>query len=908
MRRTKLKGPLAILAALALIGIALAQPTPAGTSISNQASARYVDSAGQPRTTTSNQVVTVVQQVYSLTITPNGSSEALPGQTRSALPGATVYFAYTVSNTGNGTDTIALTTPQGTADNFNLTGVTVYRDDNCNGALDAGETAVSSLTLSHQGTPSSSACVVVAATIPAGTPAGQYANLNLVGTSSGGPSDSDNWARANVTAAAALTANKSASPSGPVTPGTTITYTIFGQNTGGSAASGVSVPGLSGSGILIRDIIPAGLEVNSLPTGSAGAGTVQIVYSADGTNWAPLTASNLPLVGNGSVAVGMFISGSGAFFPQGASYTFSFQARVPLSAPAGTAYTNAATVRFNDGTQQQVVTTNGTTNPVAASPNVAVGPYGYPTGGATGSYTAGSYTVGRSGDTQSITSAYSGSVVIFRHTLRNTGNAADSFTLSHSGAPSGWVCQFLADDLTTPLSGPVGPVSAGGDYSFALRCAIPAGYTATTAQTITVTATSQAGPTQSDSTTNLVQAVVSGYAVDLARLGSGGDGDPSNDNPPSASANPGTQVNFPIEVVNTGNNPDSFNLSATLPSGWSALFYPDANCDGVMDTPTPSPITNTGVINPGGANRRCYIAVVQIPGGTAPGANPISLRVDSATDTDPGTPGIQPASSDTVSTTVNVNLVVGLALDPDRSGTVTSPGTITYTHNLTNTGNANATVSIPAVTSAYGWTYELSTDGSTWSASLSGISVPAGGSVPLYVRVQVPGGQPIGRSETATLTANATYPSGTASDTATVTTTIVGGELNLTKSAVSYAGATTTVRHPSGAQAYPGDQIVYTVVASNIGTGSLTNVRVSDPLPAHTTFVSASATASGFGSGAQVLYSTNGTTWSTTPPTSLPTGGILYVGVDTDGNGTIDGGDVMPAGASITLSLRVQVQ
>ncbi len=97
-----------LVAALILFGAVMAQQTPAGTNISNQASASYIDSAGQARTTTSNQVITVVQQVYSFSITPDGSP-ATPGQTRTALAGAPVYFSYTVSNTGNGADTINLT-------------------------------------------------------------------------------------------------------------------------------------------------------------------------------------------------------------------------------------------------------------------------------------------------------------------------------------------------------------------------------------------------------------------------------------------------------------------------------------------------------------------------------------------------------------------------------------------------------------------------------------------------------------------------------------------------------------------------------------------------------------------------------------------------------------------------------
>ena len=98
------------------------------------------------------------------------------------------------------------------------------------------------------------------------------------------------------------------------------------------------------------------------------------------------------------------------------------------------------------------------------------------------------------------------------------------------------------------------------------------------------------------------------------------------------------------------------------------------------------------------------------------------------------------------------------------------------------------------------------------------------------------------------------------------------------------------------------------MLAENIGTASLEAVKVADPLPAYTDFVSVSATAEGFPAGATVLYSTDGTTWSTNPPTSLPAGGTVYVGVDTNGDRTIDENDEMPPGAKITLTFKVQVQ
>jgi uncharacterized repeat protein (TIGR01451 family) len=116
------------------------------------------------------------------------------------------------------------------------------------------------------------------------------------------------------------------------------------------------------------------------------------------------------------------------------------------------------------------------------------------------------------------------------------------------------------------------------------------------------------------------------------------------------------------------------------------------------------------------------------------------------------------------------------------------------------------------------------------------------------------------------------------------------------------------VRDATGATAFPGDVIEYTIEAENIGTGDLTNVKISDPIPAYTTFVSVSATATGFSGSYTVLYSTDGTTWSATPPASVPTGGTVYVGVDTNGDGNITNADTMPPGAKITITLRVQVQ
>jgi len=553
---------------------------------------------------------------------------------------------------------------------------------------------------------------------------------------------------------------------------------------------------------------------------------------------------------------------------------------------------------------------------VAAAYNVAVGPFSFPQGSATGTYTVGGYTVNRSGDQQTIASVYSGTTVIFRHTLRNTGNTADSFTLSFSGAPTGWACSLVADDLSTPISGPVGPLAANSDFNFALKCQVPATYTSSTATTITITATSVGDPSKSDTTTDVVSAVADGFRFDLYgglttpyQVGKTPDGlqhtsdDTSTTRPsiPTTTANPGASVTYRLRVenLNPNNQADNYLLLVQPVQNFgqvdSVLFYADANDDGIPDG---APISNTGLVNFGDTFK--YLAVVTLKANAAPVSVGFNFAAQSTASTSEGL--------DWVYAQIDVNLVAQVTLDPDRSGTVTSPGTIQYTHTLTNNSNTGATCNISGDGGSYGWTYQYSLNGSTWSASLSGVSVAAnGGSQTIYVRVLTPAGEPIGRTDVNTVTATCTVGSATATDTATETTTVVGGELRLTKSAVSYEGNTSNVRHPTGATAYPGDVIEYTIVAENIGTGNLTQVVITDPLPSYTNFVSVSATISGF-TGGTVLYSTNGTTWSATAPTTLSAGSSIYVAVDTNGDNDITSADVMPPSATITITFRVQVQ
>jgi len=951
--------------------------TPAGTEIRNQASASYIDSAGQPQTTTSNEVVTVVQPVYHFSIKPDGKDKDHPGQTQSAVPGGKVYFPYTVTNEGNATDTIDLTIENDDTDDFDLQNPEVYLDENCNGQVDPGESPLpkNSGKWQLELAMDQSACLIVEGTIPSNQQDGDKSRFNLAGKGEAGtPTDTSddvdetgdpNWAQAIATEKASLTSYKSATPSGSVKPGNTIVYTIQGQNVGGSAAYAIQVQGL-GYGILIEDKIPAKLTVTKVE-GSAGAGTVQFVKSTDGgSTWQVLQSTqglNIPGDANGDNYIGMFIkdpnydeSDPQPFFPQGAQYTFTFYATVNEDATPSDTITNTAVVKFSgddDGDADdpgETVQSNTTTNDVAPSYGVLNGTWKEP--GEDDPDTPNEFTYKDHNyvkspsegddDTETLktdeTPVYGGDTVYFPFTLQNTGNTDDTFDLSLTTTITDpdptddvtptWTCQIVASDGTTPISGPVGPIPAGGTYDYVVKCSIPADYEETgsaDAAHIEVTATSQGDPSQSNKVTGIVPDVKPGYDVDIAQPGKSGDGDKSNDYPPVHQVEPGESVKIPFEVANTGNNPDTYDLTTTLPSGWDGTIYP-VDCDDptTLPDPLPAPVSDTGLIDAG--QKKCFILVVDVPQDQAPvdkdgvaGPNPdnnnqiddnVYIKAKSHAD---------PSVEDEISTDVEVKAVAAIDFTPDRSGTVTSPGTIVYSHTVTNNGNEPADVKFTLDSDKDNWTYQIrvDTNGENGVDDESWVTLdpnnptntllddlPAGASRDVEVRVIVPDGEPVGAVDAAEITAEATFNSGgTDSDTVTDTTTIVGGDLRLEKEV-------------DKTEAKPGEILQYTITATNIGTADLRQVIISDPLPGYTKFESLAITISGFPANSKILYSTNGTDWneytSEVKNLELSAGDSIYVGVSTPENGSadtnIDQNDIMPPGAKIVIIFKVKVQ
>lgn len=846
--------PLLLIALMLVAGSAFAQTTPAGTQIRNRASATYQDLSGNNYTSLSNEVITIVLPVYGVSILPDDSGETppvTPAMAQNAIGGQTLFYSYTLVNTGNDNDsyTIApLIDAVNTTMTLALANVSVYHDVNSNGVVDGGEPAISSGGVPGNIGPvaaGGSVSLLVTYAAPGTATAGQVAYVGVQGTSVGnaGQVDTRNYHRTTVVNDAVMTANLSGAPA-LVFAGNQITYSFTGSNTGTATANGVTVTSVALTGVLVYDVLPTNpatgnpLALFGTPAGAPAGGTVVYLPSGSSTAGSPQTWNWSTTAGAGDIAVGYITSGG---IVSGQNYSLGYQVTVPVGMTPGV-LNNTASLAYNDNNvvtpNPTIVTSNNAPVTVGVIADVLIGPAGNPGAGTPPNF---------NDDLQSIATAYANTTVSFTNTIRNDGNSTDAIDVVLDGTstlPGTWTVLFYHSDGVTPLTDTdfngqpdVGPLVPGASIDVIVRLVIPGSQGAGGPFDAVIRANSANTGTEFNLTTDRVSTVAPS-SVDIGNYD--GVNGTTNNVPVNQNTNPGTSVDFALDVINTGGSSDVFTLSSSVTAGWTATFYFDANANGVLDGGELTAVVSTGPVAAGAETH--LIARVDVPAGAAPGANNAAFTATSS---------LNPVNSDTITNTVTVNAFASVDFSPDNTGNATAGGTITYAHTITNTGNLADTFDL-TYASSQGWTYVFL---DALSAPISSVTLAPGAAANIFVRLTVPAGTSLGTVDVGLLAATGQVT--LATDNATDLTTITAGNLALNKSV-----------NPTGDQ-LPGTSLAYTVDYQNLGTTALSSIVIYDAVPAWTQFQvgsSTSGTAPASITGIAVQYSDdNGATWTYVP-------------------------------------------
>jgi len=889
--------PLVLLSVLCMGVVGVFAQTPAGTQIRNRSTATYQDLSGNTYTATSNQVITVVLPVYGVSVLPDDSGEnppVTPAMVQNALPGLTVYYRYDLTNTGNDNDSYSLT-PLVDAVNTTMaiapSDVTIYRDLNGNGVVDAGEPTVSSGGASDVFGPiaaGTTVSLIVSYTVPIASVVGNVAYVGLEAVSQGdvGRIDTRNYHRTTVVNDAVMTANLAAAP--PVVfEGNQITYTLSGTNTGNNTANGVTVPSVSLTGVLLYDVIPvdAGtgnpLAIFGTPAGAPAGGTVLYLPTGSSTAGSPETWAWSTMAAAGDIAVAFLTSGG---IVPGQGYNFSYQVTVPVGMAAGV-LNNTSTVAYTDndaGTPDPtLVASNNAPVTIGTLANVLIGPSGSPQAGTPPNY---------NDDVQVIATAYANTSVDFTNTIRNDGNTTDQINVvvdALSSLPAGWSVLFFRSDAITPLvdnggDGMVdtGPLASGATMDIVVRLVIPGTQGTGGPFGAVIRAESSNDPLVNNLTTDRITQVIAA-GVDIGNYD--GASGTTNNTAVNQNANPATSVDFALDLINTSGASDTYTLGSTEPAGWTVTYYVDANSNGVLDAGEATPVVSSGAVA-GGAEVN-LIARVDVPAGTLPGVNAVTFSAASTNN---------PAQSDAIGNTVTVNPSASVVFSPDQAGSTTPGGTITYNHTVTNTGNISDTWDLTFV-SSQGWSYVFY---DALNNPIVNVTLAPGASAAITVRLTVPAGATVGTVETGVLTA--TGNGSGVSDIVTDVTAIIAGNLQLTKSV-----------SPTGGQ-LPGTDLTYTVDYRNIGSTDLTQIVVYDAMPSFTWFQVGSVNTGTPPAGVTAITATysndNGATWTYVPVSGAGGAPAGYDATVTNVRwvftGTIATGGASVAGVSFTT--RVQ--
>ncbi len=625
---------LALLAFCALFSSATFAQTAGGTAIQNQASATYSDGNGNSFSSVSNTVTVTVAKVSGLAITPDAGSRPslVPGQT-----GAN--FTFRVTNTGNFADQVRFLA---NGQSVQLTGpgtVTAAAIDlNGNGSIDSGETNIltnSADVISASIAQNGYVDVIVTVSVDAAASPSSTINVRLGDTTTNSPTFDNQPAdssthevrtvsttsvnglregRGDVSATiesdAQLRLNLTA-PTGPVALGSDLNYSWELCNTGLRDAQSITLtnaPAGSNTGVFIIAPIPVGTSLKAGQTFPAGT-----LYTTSALSVSPLTATytttaptDLTTVRRIAFKVGSTLAASSCATPINMQVTITTANATLDIYEIGDAFGNNTlganitdqsgdtvsgagdgNANFNEGNQPGNVDGNGIQliTTLQRNGSILIGPLSQPAAvGPTSNnddYTNRSVTTGIAGIAFGGVTTANGTI-LFTNTLKNTGNANDTYALTVPTVPSVDFKVEVSLDGTTYVTLQPGngsfsvPIAFGAQANVLVRITAPAGLQVLTAAgySVVIRATSTNTSAASNDTIDRVYAGFMRMDKTATVINSTGVGGASD-------AVPGAIIEYSIvyrniTATNGTNNGDLTvtNLvidenGATIPNNWS---------------------------------------------------------------------------------------------------------------------------------------------------------------------------------------------------------------------------------------------------------------------------------------------------------------------------------------------------
>ena len=720
---------------------------------------------------------TTIQPIVNITKTVDATT---------VIPGGTVHYTITVTNTGPVAANNTLVTdplPNGiTAQTWTCIGMA--------GAVCPTAAGSGAISQTVTALPSGGSIVYTVTATVSTTPPANINNTATATPQNGACSPADTPAPCSATASLPpvpqIGVSKTANTT-TVTPGGTITYTVVVSNTGVVPADGTPVD----------DPMAAGIASQTW-TCSASAGA------------ACTTAS-----GTGS------ISDVIATFPAGGFVTYTVTALVDATPPA--IVSNTVTVTPTDPTT--VCTPGNTPGPCVATANVT---------------SNAQISITKTADTSALTP---GGTVTYTVTVTNTGAAAADGTTVDDPIPAGiaaqtWTCAANAGAVcaasgTGAISDTLTAFPPGSFVTYTITATIDAN----PPETVTNIATANppaGGICTPGNTPAPCDAEVSGGAVPQISVTKTSD--------TSGAVTPGGTVTYTVTATNAGSADAPGTLvSDTMPTGidsanWTCVASGGAVC------PAPS---GTGDVSETIATFPAGSSVVYTVVATVSALPPASINNTASVMPASGVclPGnTAPPCTATASNATAPQVSITKTAD---DASYSAGGTLSWTVTVTNTGSVDADGTqvsdpLPAGIVSSAWTCLPGAGAVCANTTGTGAinetipTFPPGKAVTFIVTgtVATPAPTSITNTASATPTAGGTCGApGNAAPPCTAATT--------TASAASVAIAKSVADANGNGVAEPGETLTYTIVLANAGGTDATGFGVSDPIDANTTFVSA---------------------------------------------------------------------